>query len=271
MLRAGARIPPGIVGSSPLTRGKRVRSLDNLGQVGLIPAHAGKTRPVAGASGWVEAHPRSRGENLAILAAHADGGGSSPLTRGKHVSQGRLNEYDRLIPAHAGKTTTNSVATWWTRAHPRSRGENTALTWADISGLGSSPLTRGKQDLRVEESANDRLIPAHAGKTLGRRQPPVTYSAHPRSRGENLSDGHELACARGSSPLTRGKRFLSVSEGASLPAHPRSRGENVSFLFRREPLSRLIPAHAGKTPRRSSPHSTRTAHPRSRGENSVVG
>ena len=167
MLRAGARIPPGIVGSSPLTRGKRVRSLDNLGQVGLIPAHAGKTRPVAGASGWVEAHPRSRGENLAILAAHADGGGSSPLTRGKHVSQGRLNEYDRLIPAHAGKTLSDRHLRTNHPAHPRSRGENDDEQRGYMVDAGSSPLTRGKHRAHLGRHLRSGLIPAHAGKTQG--------------------------------------------------------------------------------------------------------
>ena len=153
--------------------------------------------------------------------------------------------------------------------------------------IGSSPLTRGKQPRYQLFHVRPRLIPAHAGKTLGRRQPPVTYSAHPRSRGENLSDGHELACARGSSPLTRGKqrprnarhedaRLIPAHAGktsarvtrAFLPgAHLRSRGENVSFRFRREPLSRLIPAHAGKTPVFTIALLYRRAHPRSRGEN----
>ena len=50
-------------GSSPLTRGKRLRSRRREGQHGLIPAHAGKTaRPRSDPYG-ARAHPRSRGEN----------------------------------------------------------------------------------------------------------------------------------------------------------------------------------------------------------------
>ena len=72
------------VGSSPLTRGKQAHDLDALGQVRLIPAHAGKTAPAHATHTRKPAHPRSRGENV-----HA------------------VREVDRvswLIPAHAGKT-----------------------------------------------------------------------------------------------------------------------------------------------------------------------
>ena len=70
-------------GSSPLTRGKRVRFPGDRLDRGLIPAHAGKTdgrlvgRVVQGA------HPRSRGENPVFLEIPGKGTGSSPLTRGK--------------------------------------------------------------------------------------------------------------------------------------------------------------------------------------------
>ena len=50
-------------GSSPLTRGKRFRCADDRLDLGLIPAHAGKTRGHPGNSSHGQAHPRSRGEN----------------------------------------------------------------------------------------------------------------------------------------------------------------------------------------------------------------
>ena len=119
-----------------------------------------------------------------------------------------------------------------------------------------------------------------------------------------------MAVVRGSSPLTRGKRFrrcrgrarrrlIPAHAGKTLPAcrwarraraHPRSRGENlvgeqnVPIEHGSSPLTRgklrfpvlgaaragLIPAHAGKTCR-CCPHSSRRwAHPRSRGENSYT-
>ena len=152
-----------------------------------------------------------------------------------------------------------------------------------------------------------RLIPAHAGKT---RTPwPGRYgqAAHPRSRGENtwlLPRGQR---ARGSSPLTRGKRRRPTRQprpprlipahagktrcdghGRGLHgAHPRSRGENrrpwriILMIHGSSPLTRgkqrrggqpiggprLIPAHAGKTVLQTLNAHSSAAHPRSRGEN----
>ena len=51
------------VGSSPLTRGKLPTEPGPLYQVGLIPAHAGKTTAHISARPACRAHPRSRGEN----------------------------------------------------------------------------------------------------------------------------------------------------------------------------------------------------------------
>ena len=93
------------MGSSPLTRGKHnlVPALRD-GQ-GLIPAHAGKTPPWIRRARASRAHPRSRGENdrgahMAVAAT-----GSSPLTRGKHITGALGVISGGLIPAHAGKTT----------------------------------------------------------------------------------------------------------------------------------------------------------------------
>ena len=51
------------LGSSPLTRGKRIARTRFGSQIGLIPAHAGKTVNTQAPRISVPAHPRSRGEN----------------------------------------------------------------------------------------------------------------------------------------------------------------------------------------------------------------
>ena len=75
----------GPAGSSPLTRGKHVDRPNPPEIARLIPAHAGKTSRLGGASTQHKAHPRSRGENGS--GGDGDGAecGSSPLTRGKRV------------------------------------------------------------------------------------------------------------------------------------------------------------------------------------------
>ena len=237
-------------GSSPLTRGKP-DDVDgfHVGP-GLIPAHAGKTQvSCAGVrTGW--AHPRSRGENCSSGRQPIQAWGSSPLTRGKLAFTIDRAQCIGLIPAHAGKT----VASGWNvaggQAHPRSRGENRSRPLSTCTGIGSSPLTRGKRRLTSMLTTRSRLIPAHAGKTPEGRQHAAHWPAHPRSRGENVLPRLPSADFAGSSPLTRGKLDVLPEVG---------------------PVVRLIPAHAGKTRgcwvgRRRTP-----AHPRSRGENTTLG
>ena len=254
-------------GSSPLTRGKQLDAASVPNKVGLIPAHAGKTRRTVrrGASAW--AHPRSRGENQPVVQPGRLSRGSSPLTRGKPAGRAAGQAVAGLIPAHAGKTSSQRRSPTMRRAHPRSRGENGHGRREHLRPRGSSPLTRGK---RWERSGAAR-----------RRR------AHPRSRGENDPVVIADKISKGSSPLTRGKlvsfdgttRFnglipahagktrLCSSRPRTCRAHPRSRGENLyprssnSLVRGSSPLTRgkqdnhglvacgvgLIPAHAGKT------------------------
>ena len=217
--------------------------------------------------------------------------GSSPLTRGKHVTDVTRARRCGLIPAHAGKTRGWSVVPQASGAHPRSRGENSSRVNGKPALQGSSPLTRGKQTPWGEWAYALRLIPAHAGKTRAGGPHDGGLGAHPRSRGENCSTNCPSTQTSGSSPLTRGKpwttatrrfpaRLIPAHAGKTrhvaravqkVRAHPRSRGENnrspcgwirasgSSPLTRGKPhtprpssrASRLIPAHAGKTP---SPH-----------------
>ena len=233
--------------------------------------------------------------------------GSSPLTRGKRDRGGGGRHRHRLIPAHAGKTCHPRRRLHRRRAHPRSRGENPGQMGTGIVGAGSSPLTRGKPHPLKGPHHAERLIPAHAGKTLQGGHPVPVRQAHPRSRGENHRAVLAIRRAAGSSPLTRGKLAgfgltLGLAglipahagktppprrQGWTPPAHPRSRGENSPSRMPpcshtgSSPLTRgklggnlharldigLIPAHAGKTGRSAPRGPGGRAHPRSRGEN----
>ena len=72
-----------LLGSSPLTRGKRTGFIVWGLECGLIPAHAGKTPHHHSDDRFARAHPRSRGENFGDLNVFCGVVGSSPLTRGK--------------------------------------------------------------------------------------------------------------------------------------------------------------------------------------------
>ena len=158
-------VPFCAMGSSPLTRGKRVCLPPVLRRAGLIPAHAGKTVGVIAASIRRTAHPRSRGENGWSDRGVHQANGSSPLTRGKQRTGDLVAVQRGLIPAHAGKTAHGRGRPRTRRAHPRSRGENKAPRYFMPRLAGSSPLTRGKPLLCVAALAGCGLIPAHAGKT----------------------------------------------------------------------------------------------------------
>ena len=91
-------------GSSPRMRGKRSSRLQRESRVGLIPAHAGKTRRPHTLQATRRAHPRACGENVDRAAIRAEKAGSSPRMRGKLGQDLPAAVKTRLIPAHAGKT-----------------------------------------------------------------------------------------------------------------------------------------------------------------------
>ena len=298
-----------VSGSSPLTRGKPCVVITEASPLRLIPAHAGKTRPFTSRRLRCRAHPRSRGENYRSRSTSTTSAGSSPLTRGKPAQPCARRRAGGLIPAHAGKTVMPRTSARRSTAHPRSRGENPLHVSRRLSKSGSSPLTRGKRDLRRIERVAVGLIPAHAGKTYEAHALAIQTGAHPRSRGENVARVVTACLPAGSSPLTRGKLILpalALVDMGLIPAHagktwreilrlgwgrahPRSRGENEGHAValdwvtgsspltrgkpRRRPRSRqrpgLIPAHAGKTTRTCARFPSPWAHPRSRGENIV--
>ena len=154
-----------IMGSSPLTRGKRNGGPVGWVHAGLIPAHAGKTDTTFHVGGAVRAHPRSRGENGVPPQPGGQPPGSSPLTRGKLLHGAGHVVQAGLIPAHAGKTRRRQRRRRAEGAHPRSRGENHGAYYGTSGVPGSSPLTRGKPRMRDRATPDRGLIPAHAGKT----------------------------------------------------------------------------------------------------------
>ena len=132
-------------GSSPLTRGKPDEMSGRQKRKGLIPAHAGKTAEVNVSHFRFPAHPRSRGENGSALPLTRGDAGSSPLTRGKLLTEEGERRFVGLIPAHAGKTRKVPLGASGQAAHPRSRGENKPIPIQRSAPCGSSPLTRGKR------------------------------------------------------------------------------------------------------------------------------
>ena len=193
-------------GSSPRGRGKRRSVSFDLRTRGLIPAWAGKTATSTMRKRRLPAHPRVGGENSVVVAVFIVRSGSSPRGRGKHLSAMFDRSAGGLIPAWAGKTTATTSTVLRPRAHPRVGGENAGGAGEHLAGAGSSPRGRGKLNKTRPLQADQRLIPAWAGKTRSIMSRAASRQAHPRVGGENAVMNHPAAAALGSSPRGRGKR-----------------------------------------------------------------
>ncbi len=122
--------------------------------------------------------------------------------------------------------------------------------------MGSSPLTRGFAQKKVDDINAQGFIPAYAGVCRERRRVSAVVAVHPRLRGGLVRTGSRSCQAAGSSPLTRGfdcsrgggvmsQRFIPAYAGvcyAALPlvrsaaVHPRLRGGLLTEL-RQRPLN----------------------------------
>mgnify|MGYP001040011607 CR=1 FL=1 len=233
-------------------------------------------------------------------------GGRSPLTRGRHKTLGLADDWDRSIPAHAGKTGRRCTHSRGGQVDPRSRGEDRAGAGRPVCRAGRSPLTRGRHAVGKVHGVLVGSIPAHAGKTSASTRSCAASRVDPRSRGEDTTRPGQRTRTLGRSPLTRGRRLgvlQRLGGVGSIPAHagktaqrrdcssrqrvdPRSRGEDGAWRHRaasgcgRSPLTRgrrqrtqvqqqrsgSIPAHAGKTVAQQRIRGVQQVDPRSRGE-----
>ena len=111
-------------GSSPRMRGKPGGRTQRLEQRRIIPAHAGQTclRSIRLVS--VPDHPRACGANVDQTTIATRENGSSPRMRGKLSVIGHHRGDGRIIPAHAGQTSTYSLLRMRWTDHPRACGAN---------------------------------------------------------------------------------------------------------------------------------------------------
>ena len=293
-------------GSPPLARGARHPQRGAGRSRGLTPARAGSTGVVLPDGRFLWAHPRSRGEHLALDDRTVEAVGSPPLARGARDGAADGADLRRLTPARAGSTLCCVRGQAPRRAHPRSRGEHHWVNLERILGEGSPPLARGALPHTREPVTPRRLTPARAGSTAGAGFESSRRQAHPRSRGEHSSAPARETRPGGSPPLARGAlvrpgraecraRLTPARAGSTAGArpaavgagaHPRSRGEHdcghvahrkgegspplargaLARARRQVVLVRLTPARAGSTAVNSSAYTSAWAHPRSRGE-----
>ena len=106
---------------------------------------------------------------------------------------------------------------------------------------------RGKPSTPLDQRADERITPADAGKTVGRKASAGRFPDHPRGCGENRQDDELREKEIGSPPRMRGKRKQYLGQ-------------------KNEP--RITPADAGKTWDIAFYVGKTQDHPRGCGENS---
>ena len=215
-------------------------------KIRITPAHAGKTDDTVQRERMEPDHPRACGENYGRKIYHGLHCGSPPRMRGKPRGCRAVPCATRITPAHAGKTVNRDVSHYAAPDHPRACGENAGKGFAGRVSRGSPPRMRGKPGCDAPVGRDERITPAHAGKTCKRLISVSRPADHPRACGENLGLCPYIGHSSGSPPRMRGKR------------HPHG-----VWLCR----VRITPAHAGKTPIGSKRALSRPDHPRACGEN----
>ena len=274
------------VGSSPHTRGARLRQSRERQRPGIIPAYAGSTLPSAGARPVGRDHPRIRGEHVTTSLSGSCMSGSSPHTRGALTFADEPVQHVRIIPAYAGSTVEPSEMLTAQKDHPRIRGEHRGGASGTDDIPGSSPHTRGAHSGWPEGSRTPGIIPAYAGSTERGHGDVNRAWDHPRIRGEHGIPKIRATLIVGSSPHTRGaqpsrsrlwtwSRIIPAYAGSTrLPrsmatsrtgSSPHTRGALGSGSVV-DPRMRIIPAYAGSTRSTSTAPETSADHPRIRGE-----
>ena len=166
--------------------------------------------------------------------------------RGKLILPQNAVRASRITPAHAGKTQVSDRHTELNPDHPRACGENDSSQSYIFHCLGSPPRMRGKQYRPRHTSPDNRITPAHAGKTIRQARQCSCAPDHPRACGENRKEAVMRRVHVGSPPRMRGKRFRDSLQIRHI---------------------RITPAHAGKTLLILTMVNIGSDHPRACGEN----
>ena len=214
-------------GSSPHTRGAQGigEICTKLGRI--IPAYAGSTFRALAHPDVDRDHPRIRGEHLPCGGGVGVGVGSSPHTRGaRRAGRAALHSFG-IIPAYAGSTSATALRRVGQADHPRIRGEHWLSRGWRLSAGGSSPHTRGALPGGLSAGGACGIIPAYAGSTPGVNLRGVSFTDHPRIRGEHYACTVVTKLGEGSSPHTRGAHHRVHRDGDRLGIIPAYAGSTV--------------------------------------------
>ena len=171
---------------------------------GIIPAHAGHTRPNTRRSQRSRDHPRTCGAYSMSRQSASARVGSSPHMRGIPPPSTPQQSSDGIIPAHAGHTDFHEWQPFSLRDHPRTCGAYLIARPHANSPAGSSPHMRGIRAYDAFSLCCDGIIPAHAGHTYRHTLESNLARDHPRTCGAYQRLIATDFCMTGSSPHMRG-------------------------------------------------------------------
>ena len=163
-----AAAPSSISGSSPHVRGMPACRFNNIDPDRFIPACAGNASRISATCSATPVHPRMCGERIRWYQPKSGKHGSSPHARGTLQEDRGTRPCRRFIPACAGNATGRPFESYRPAVHPRIRGERHNVTSSSFLEFGSSPHTRGTQNIRSVQTAPGRFIPAYAGNASWR-------------------------------------------------------------------------------------------------------
>ena len=169
-------------------RGKVIYRLTYLIAMGITPAHAGKSFRTTIRAEFCQDHPRTCGEKFVLCLHRNQMLGSPPHMRGKGQQGLFVFLFQRITPAHAGKSL---------------RGMESGRVL-----IGSPPHMRGKGISSAYLDGEKRITPAHAGKSSCIVASFNLSEDHPRTCGEKACRGIALNAVFGSPPHMRGKVTL---------------------------------------------------------------
>ena len=220
-------------GSPPHTRGK-VSDLENLNfDLRITPAHAGKSIRPGEPKLRPEDHPRTHGEKHGMESTSHIRQGSPPHTRGKAPTYSNWANWDRITPAHTGKSFASDLCGESGRDHPRACGEKVGQSSRKQKLRGSPPRVRGKATGRHKESRLPGITPARAGKRGRFKRPNALYWDHPRACGEKEEERRTNARHWGSPPRVRGKGQVPGGAGSHTGITPARAGKRYGYDCRR--------------------------------------
>ena len=133
------------LGSPPRMRERLLIASAFFQDVGITPAHAGKTDAWQTFGYRVQDHPRACGKDIFFFHSSAVVVGSPPRMRERRKRCIINFSNIGITPAHAGKTGRLFSLIMRMRDHPRACGKDTEKPKAEITHLGSPPRMRERR------------------------------------------------------------------------------------------------------------------------------